>query len=276
MRKFTPFLLLLAAVIAFSFSAKKGNKVDTSCSFWTIDRWDSITAWTFTSDSTLAREPVFVRDNNYSCDGLAFCSVKKKARLVMMVNEEPSQKASLYTTPGKPVLIPVAAPANVLGSLGGYGDVIYTYLHDYTVHTYNLVLIRNGQLDTIVRLTGKECFLAGDIAVDSLGRAWVIVTGNSDRESLGPHELRCYSPGGRLETTVPVQGISRSNAYAMMLVNGKFYVGFGTDNQHFHNRLVRLDLSGGVLKPGRSTWFHGYATDFASPHPGVPSFPKSD
>lgn len=276
MRKFTPFLLLLAAVIAFSFSAKKqqAETLDTNCSFWTLGYGSSaITAWTILDDSIV----VFSRSGpevsgGQSYDGLAYCKIKGQKRLALLVRVEQS-KRSLYTTPGTPFKIPVAARNETLLDLDGCGEVIYAY--SLAASGYCLVRIRDGQLSTIARLNSNEHFLAGDIAVDSLGRAWVIVAGSTDYDYTGPHELRCYSRDGRLEATVPVTGISSTNAYGMMLVNGKLYVGFGTNNKHYHDRLVRLDLSGDTLKPGCSIPFNWNAHDFASARPGVPSFPKS-
>jgi hypothetical protein len=272
MRKFTPFLFLLTAVIAFSFSAKKqqAETLDTNCSFWTLGYGNSaITAWTFADDSTV----IFTRSGpevsgGQSYEGLAYCKIKGQKRLALLVKEDQTKRI-LYTTPGTPFKIPVAARTQTLADLDGCGEVIYSCSFDAS--GYSLVRIRDGQLSTVARLKTGERFLAGDIAVDSLGRAWVIVTGTSDNDKTGPHELRCYSHDGRLQATVPVKGISGTGAYGLMTVNGKIYVGFGTGNRQYSDRLVRLDLSGDTLKPGCSIPFAWNAHDLASARPGVPA-----
>jgi hypothetical protein len=245
--------------------------------FWSIDESGAVREWVFGSDSTVTGGKIsaYAKADEGGCTGLAWCNVlDKTSKGALHVFMSASEQGFLG-------MVPLSAGSSVgidksknLMNMGGWGNYLFieycSYKHEGTPNC--IMRWRNKSFVRIVTLPESEEFGSADLAVDTLGRVWVLI-GNWNYESTRALELRCYSPDGATLVSIPVRGISQMNAYGFMLVRGKFYVAFGDVNKQYPNRLVELVYDDGKMKPGNSFAFRTNGHDVASEDPGAPSFP---
>lgn len=264
---------------AYSSSVAKTVTGERS-TFWTVSKAAGIEEWRFTSDSTIRKVKTVAdvtEDSRFDCRGLAWCSVfGDKPSLCLLERDSRRRNGSGFFQP-----VPFSAgirkqfnDAEFIVNSGGYGKYIYAQDYSTSGSKRSAILFwDNGQLERIYQLPELSSFGVADIAVDSVGNAWVIIRRYSEEKNQGEFFLRGFSPDGELVASVPVADYSEEHGYGFMLIAGKFYVAFGSSNKRYPSQLLALNYSNNEMQPGKAIAFFNDAHDLASKNPGVPDIP---
>jgi hypothetical protein len=153
---------------------------------------------------------------------------------------------------------------------GGYGEFLYYTTTDTPAYITNGVVRYDGHAFTQIYLfsdTGKTVSVA-DIAVDSLGNFWMCT--HQNHNGVLSDSVNYISGQGVLLAQYPTSNLG-TNAYGMILANGKVYVGLGASNLQNPSTLVPLTITADSAIAGRPLPMTTTYADLASCTPGLPA-----
>ncbi len=130
-------------------------------------------------------------------------------------------------------------PYLVLG-IGGYEDDLYLKLH-FSIYHFD------GESLVSLPLPDDQTSTGADIAVDNLGRAWYL-SGEDFPEYLSD-SIHVIDRDGTSIADYPLSSVIYGyGTYGMAIVKDTIYVGMGSSNLTFPNKIVAIVIEDGVAK----------------------------
>ncbi len=204
--------------------------------FWTIDNSSNIRQWNL-SGGQVTGGTVILQALNSSGIGFSNSAFYSAANTTVKKYTDAAGWTSI-TLP----------PTIYASNNGGYGNHQYfagaskLYHYDGTTFTQVAVFDSNSQMEL------------ADIAVDSLGRAWVF----HGSQSLVANKIRVYDSNG-LVAEYPFT-IGTNFAYGSFFMNDTLYIAFGNNFQNHSEQIVPIFVNNGVVTEGTPISFpyNGY------------------
>lgn len=220
----------------------KNKQFEYNCntSFWTIDTQGNIRQWDLNTNSISGGDTVL---NGGSKGGLAFCGISP----TFYCANSPNTGISYYdSTSG---WLTISTPVEVLNN-GGFNNDQY-YMGIVGSYTKVLYYFDGINIITIDSLT-TEYFPVCDIAVDSLGRAWVF-TGSSMQTATN---LNVYNNSGQISSYNI--NFTHLGAYGSFFLNNILYVGI-------YDSIYPIIINGNIAQLGTAVpFFYQNFCDLAS------------
>jgi len=107
------------------------------------------------------------------------------------------------------------------------------------LYYYDGVIVTN-----ILTLNANEMFAVADLAVDSVGRAWVFISDKFNQNG----ELRIYNKLQGLVASYPLS-LNSYHLYGCFYMNGKVYIGSGSSGA-IPSVLIPISINNGVAQQG--------------------------
>lgn len=201
---------------------------DCSSVFWTINNAGNIQQWNLIANQITGGLTV------QSCNGssLAFCSDANS--LTFFSSNYPSTGILKYDTDLGWVAISTSIP---LLNNGGFLENQYFFKADGFI-TKDLYYFDGTNITLVEHLTDTEVYDVADIAVDSLGRAWVFTSTTNGTIS----SLKVYNQSGLL-FSLPIS-FDSVHCYGAFFINDNLYLGFGENSSSFSNSILPIIFNG--------------------------------
>jgi len=151
-------------------------------------------------------------------------------------------------------------PLETPGGICGFGNKLYLIYSDsiveYNGTSFNKIYDPGGQVLTIA-----------DAAVDAQGNIWCTL-GNTFSNTTS---IIAISPAGQIVKQFPFV-LNTINGYGCFLLNGKFYIGFGSFNPIYTDQVLPISFTSTSAVTGTPMALSSaqYVRDFASCNPGSP------
>jgi hypothetical protein len=147
---------------------------------------------------------------------------------------------------------------------GGYGD--YLYYQGGIVSQTSIIRYQNAAFNVIFQDSG--IFTSAAIAVDSTGNVWFEGGYSFDTMTY----IEAISPSGQILKHYPVDTFISGNAYGAFFMGDTLYIGFGSNNPTYPNKLIGYTFSQDIATIVDTINMPGvtFLSDLSSCSPGAP------